>query len=97
MRATLAALLVVLPAGIAGAAGTWERHAPLPLARSEVAAALVGREIAVAGGYLADGGTSARVDAYSPAADRWRRLPSLPVAVNHPMAAAWRGRLYVLG
>jgi len=62
-----------------------------------VAAALVGREIVVAGGYLADGGTSPRVDAYAPATNRWRRLPQLPAAVNHGMAAGWQGRLYVVG
>jgi non-specific serine/threonine protein kinase len=62
-----------------------------------VAAALVGSEIVVAGGYEANGSTSARVDAYSPANDRWRRLPDLPLAVNHAMAVGFRGRFYVVG
>jgi N-acetylneuraminic acid mutarotase len=69
----------------------------LPLARSEVAGALVGKEIAVVGGFLADGGSSARVDLFSPARNRWRRLPDLPLKVNHAMAVAHRGRLYVVG
>jgi non-specific serine/threonine protein kinase len=67
------------------------------LARTEVAAARSGAEIVVVGGYLASGETSARVDAYSPSANRWRRLPDLPVAVNHAMAATWRGRAIVAG
>jgi non-specific serine/threonine protein kinase len=62
-----------------------------------VAAAAYRGEIVVAGGYLADGGTSAAVTAYAPRSDRWRTLPDLPLAVNHPSAAAAAGRLYVLG
>jgi non-specific serine/threonine protein kinase len=65
--------------------------------RSEVAAARLGGEIVVIGGFLADGTSSARVDAYAPAQNRWRRLPDLPAAVNHPMAASARRRLYVVG
>ena len=38
-----------------------------------------------------------RVDAYSPARNRWRRLPALPAAVNHAMAASDGQRLYVVG
>lgn len=49
------------------------------------------------GGYLADGSSSSRVDLFSPARNGWRRLPDLPVRVNHAMAAAYHGRLYVVG
>lgn len=93
------ALLVLVCAGDSLGATTpgWKKAAPIPLPRSEVAAAVVGNEIVVVGGFLQDGGSSSRVEAYSPARNRWRRLPDLPVAVNHPMAAAARGRLYVLG
>jgi N-acetylneuraminic acid mutarotase len=80
-----------------GATPGWKKAAPIPLPRSEVAAAVVGNEIVVVGGFLQDGGSSTRVEAYSPAKNQWRRLPDLPVAVNHPMAAAARGRLYVIG
>jgi non-specific serine/threonine protein kinase len=62
-----------------------------------VAAAVVGGEIAVVGGFTADGGNSARVDAYSIAGDRWRRLPDLPLAVDHAAAASANGRVYVVG
>ena len=75
----------------------WETGAPLPVARSEVAATTVGGEVVVAGGFLNDGSSSPRVDAYSPATNRWRRLPDLPLGVNHAMAAAARGRVYALG
>jgi non-specific serine/threonine protein kinase len=79
------------------AGGAWRAEPTLPFARGEVAAATVGREIAVVGGFLADGTSSARVDVYSPATRSWRRLPDLPVAVNHALAAGGMGRLYVAG
>jgi Kelch motif/Galactose oxidase, central domain len=101
VKRRLAALaLLVCLAGSAssqGATPTWKRAAPIPLPRSEVAAAAVGNEIVVVGGFLPSGASSSRVDAYSPGRNRWRRLPNLPVEVNHPMAAAARGRFYVLG
>ncbi len=69
----------------------------MPTPRSEVAAATLGGEIAAVGGFLAGGSSSGEVDLYSPQTDRWRRLPDLPVPVNHAMAAASSGRLYVVG
>jgi N-acetylneuraminic acid mutarotase len=100
-RLAALALLVLLPAGAGAishaASPSWRSAAPIPLPRSEVAAAAVGSEIVVVGGFLESGDSSPRVDAYSPGRNRWRRLPDLPVGVNHPMAAAARGRLYVLG
>lgn len=84
--------------GVAAAlVGNWESGPPLPVARTEVAGAVVRGEIYIVGGYLANGQSSARVDVYRPATRRWRRAPDLPVAVNHAMAAAYRGRLYVIG
>jgi non-specific serine/threonine protein kinase len=69
----------------------------MPLPRAEVAATVLRGEIVVVGGFLAHGGFSDRVDAYSPARNRWRRLPDLPVSMHHGMAAAAGGRLYVAG
>src|SRR5262245_3443030 len=91
-------LFATLLAAVAlGVPGGWETGAPLPLPRAEVAATVMKGEIVVAGGFLADGGTSAAVSAYAPGSDRWRSLPDLPVPVNHAMAAAAAGRLCVLG
>ena len=69
----------------------------MPLPRTEVAAAAVGAEIVVLGGFLAGGGASRRADAYSPTRDVWRRLPDLPTGVHHAMAVGAGGKLYVLG
>ena len=99
MRHRLAALLLPLVVAVpAGAASLqWEARAPLPLPRTEVAAAVVGSEIVVVGGFTSDGGASRRADAYSPTRDAWRRLPDLPVGVHHAMAVGAGGRPYVLG
>jgi serine/threonine-protein kinase PknK len=91
----LAAVLLGLGAG--GQAPPWQSHAPLPEPRTEVAAAVARGEIVVVGGFTADGGNSARVDAYSLTGNRWRRLPDLPVAVDHAAAASANGRVYVVG
>jgi non-specific serine/threonine protein kinase len=80
-----------------GGGTSWRSEPPLPLARSEVAAATVRGEIAIVGGFLDGGGSSARVDLYSPQSRSWRRLPDLPVTVNHALASAYLGRLYVAG
>jgi hypothetical protein len=97
-RAPLLALVLLLLVPLAGASNVdWGAHAELPAPRTEVAAAVVGNEIAVAGGFNADGSHSARVDVFAPASDRWRRLPDLPASAHHAMAVGVAGRLYVLG
>ena len=92
---------IVLAAALGLAAGGsstgWEEGAPLPEPRSEVAAAATPGRLVVVGGFVADGNNSAHVDGYSIRADRWRRLPDLPVAVDHASAASANGRVYVAG
>jgi len=88
--------LVLVRLGVAASAA-WETRAPMPLPRTEVAAAPVGSEIVVLGGFTIDRGASTRVDAYSPARNTWRRLPDLPVGIHHATAVRAGGRLYVLG
>jgi N-acetylneuraminic acid mutarotase len=90
------ATLLLLSESEAGAQ-VWRTRAPLAIERSEVTAARLGGRIVVVAGFLADGSSSRRVDAYSPGRNRWSRLRDLPRAVNHAMAAASEGRLYVVG
>lgn len=94
--AVVAVAAVILTAGGAAAPG-WRSEASLSLARTEVAATVAGSRIAVAGGFLADGSSSAQVDLYEPTTGTWRRLRDLPLGLNHAMAVAHRGRLYVVG
>ena len=94
---TRAFVLAVVASLAVGSAG-WQRAAPLPLARSEVAAAAYGAGIAVVGGYVAGGSANtARADLYLPARNRWRRLPDYPVAIDHAAAAGAGTRAYVVG
>src|SRR5262245_57239096 len=97
VRVAAGAVVLVLATAAGAAQEPWRSHAPVPLARTEVAAARLGAEIAVVGGFLPGGANSARADAYSPGSDRWRRLPDLPMSVDHAAAASYRGRVYVLG
>ena len=48
----------------------WRALAPVPSARTEVAAAAVGERIWVLGGYAPDGTTVATAEVYDTAADR---------------------------
>jgi non-specific serine/threonine protein kinase len=90
-------LLTISLAADAALTAAWGSGAPLPAPRSEVAAATFGSEIAIVGGFDADGGSSSRVDAYSPASDTWRCLPDLPTP-RHGLGVAALGRtVYVIG
>lgn len=95
--ALLGSLALLLAVAAPAATRDWESRAPLPVPRTEVAAAVFGKEIAVVGGLTAAGAASTRADAYSPSLDRWRRLPDLPIGVHHSMAVGASGRLYVIG
>ncbi len=97
-------LLWAMALALAAVSGTsaagsprWERHTALPEPRTEVAAALAGNRIVVAGGFVDSGANSPRADAYSIPEDRWSRLPDLPQAVDHAAAASFGGQVYVLG
>jgi hypothetical protein len=87
----------MLLAATVAAALSW---APLPaatLARTEVAAARVGGSIYVVGGFVGGGRTTDPVERYAIRRRSWRRVRPMPVALNHAVAVAYRGRLYVAG
>jgi len=88
---------LALIAVLAAAVPTWQAEPPVPVARTEVAAAVSGREIVVAGGYLEDGSTTARVDLYDPVARTWRQGPDLPEPLNHAAAATLERAAVVVG
>ena len=63
-----------------------------------MAAARIGRSIYVVGGFEKRSGlTTGALERYDIRANRWTRLRSMPVGLNHPTAAAYRGKLYVHG
>jgi hypothetical protein len=71
--------------------------AELPVPRTEVAAAVLGGRIVVAGGLTLDGAASDRVDVYDPAVNRWEPAPALPLGLHHSGMAAVGDRVYVAG
>lgn len=71
--------------------------AAVPDARTEVGAGRLGDRIAVAGGLLADGSATPRVDLYDLGSGRWQAGPDLPEALHHAGVATFRGRLFVAG
>ena len=83
----------------APSAPEWRSLAPATLARTEVAAARVGRFIYVIGGFeRATGAAStAEVERYDVERDRWTRVAAMPVALNHAAATAYRCDVYVVG
>jgi N-acetylneuraminic acid mutarotase len=97
---TVCLLLLQSLSGCAAAQGVprgpWTRAAPMPTARSELAAAALDGRIYVAGG-IAQWGTTVAFEAYDPAMDRWEELPPLPEAVHHLAAAATNERIYITG
>ena len=63
-----------------------------------MAATRVGRFIYVVGGFIqSGGGTTNKVARYDIRRDRWRVVAPMPIAVNHPTAASFGGRVYVHG
>src|SRR5207253_3188100 len=74
--------------------GKWELRAPMPSARTEVAAAELGGKIYVMGGYEKGGDL---VEEYDPKNDTWRTRAPLPKALHHIGAAAVNGKIYVIG
>ncbi len=87
----------MLVAATVAAAVAWTPLPPATLPRTEVAAARVGGSIYVAGGFVEGGSTTNVVERYDIRRRNWRRVRPLPVRLNHAVAVAYRGRLYVSG
>jgi len=76
----------------------WKALRPATLERTEVTAARIGRHVYVVGGFEREGSaTTSAVERYDLRRDRWRRVRSMPIAVNHSAATTYRGDLYVFG
>ncbi len=82
----------------AGEPEGWRALASSRLARTEVAAARVGRYVYVMGGFeQASGATTRATERYDIRRDRWTRVRDMPVGLNHAAAVAHRGRVFVVG
>lgn len=86
------------PPAQGAARGEWRALAPATLKRTEVAAARIGRFVYVVGGFEESSGqTVAALERYDIRRTSWRRMRSMPIGVNHAVATAHRGKLYVHG
>ena len=74
----------------------WQEKAPLPTARSGLAATIYENQIYAIGGETKDGVTSA-VERYNVSANTWSSLTPKPVAVTDASAAVILGKIYVPG
>jgi len=75
--------------------GRWRERAPLPTARSGIAAAVLDGKIFVVGGE-APTGTFSQVEAYDPVTDTWTAWAPMPTARHGLGAAAVGGRIFVI-
>jgi N-acetylneuraminic acid mutarotase len=96
LAAVVAAALIVIGPGRLVAQSGWTAAAPMPLARSELNAAVAENRLYVAGG-IAQLGATAALQVYDPATDSWRSLAPMPEPRHHFGIAALDGRIYVSG
>jgi N-acetylneuraminic acid mutarotase len=84
--------------------GTWRTAAPMPMKRTEIAAAALEGKIYVVGGFekpslgnLMSPAITPALDVYDPATDRWTSKAPLPIGLHHAGIGVAGGRLYVIG
>lgn len=94
--ALIAAAMIVIEPTTAAAQAGWTAAAPMPLARSELNAAVADGRLYVAGGIAQLGATPA-FQVYEPASDSWRSLAQMPEPRHHFGMAALDGRIYMSG
>ena len=92
--------------GLSGAAGqvqiydpaadSWRTGTPMPFAAGAAMATVIGSEIYVAGGVVADVTTDAFAR-YSPATDSWTSLPAMPQGRHYAAAGTDGSRFYIFG
>jgi N-acetylneuraminic acid mutarotase len=78
-------------------AQSWSQGASMPTARSEIAAANIGDDIYVVGGFDGSGDASDVVELYNVKNNSWKSIASLPQALHHPAVASYDGKIYVVG
>jgi hypothetical protein len=100
MRHLVAAVLLLSVTACAGEPAPtgpgWRDKATAPTPRTEVSAGVLGDRIWVAGG-LTEGGATAEVAIYDPAADAWTGGPDLPEPRHHTASAGDGERLWIVG
>jgi N-acetylneuraminic acid mutarotase len=93
----LPCLLVALSSNAQAEGGSWQTLAPMPLARQELATAVLNGKIYVIAGYDALARSTNNVQVYNPATNIWSSAASNPIPNNHNAAAVAGGKLYSFG
>jgi len=90
-------LFVLVQEVAAQASRTWQDRAPMPTARTGVAAVVFNGMVYVMGGLDANGNILDVVEVYNPASNSWNTGPSLRTARYNFAAVVYEGQIYVLG
>ena len=75
----------------------WTQEDSMPIARSEIACAVLNGKLYVIGGFDKSGQSTSTVNVYDPVEDRWKTAAPLPQPIDHTAAASYGGKLYVVG
>ncbi len=89
--------LVALSSKAQAEGGSWQALAPMPLARQELATAVLNGKIYVIAGYDAGGLSTKNVQVYNTATNIWSSAANNPIPNNHNAAAVAAGKLYSFG
>jgi N-acetylneuraminic acid mutarotase len=81
---------------VADGGGEWRAGAPMPTARSELAATALDGRVYVAGGLAGLGVTDA-FEVYEPVTDSWQAAADLPAPLHHTALAGMGGKVYLTG
>jgi hypothetical protein len=75
----------------------WNNGASMPTPRTEIAAALVGDNTYVIGGFDKSGGVTDIVEVYNLKNNSWTKVAPIPQPLHHTFAASYNGKIYVVG
>jgi N-acetylneuraminic acid mutarotase len=75
----------------------WINGAPMPIPRTEIAAALVGDNIYIIGGFDKSGRVTDIVEVYNLKNNSWAKVTPIPQPLHHTSAASYNDKIYVVG
>ncbi len=75
----------------------WSNGAPMPTPRTEIAAALLGDNIYIIGGFDKSGRVTDIVEVYNLKNNSWTKVAPIPQPLHHTSAASYNGKIYVVG
>lgn len=77
----------------------WNNGAPMPTPRTEIAAALLGDNIYIIGGFDKSGRVTDIVEVYNLKNNSWTKIAPMPQPLHHTSATSYNGKskIYVVG